>query len=185
MTSYWDRSGRIPVSNTFSNLSGPDPKWIIQQYWHIYLPSTGLEGCNSQNKGAVSAPRGLSSGDNRMKVVEGRVIGHWHHNLISLPELLQTSLIILTLMCLKIIKILAKFHKEGRLCALRIGDSVDGPDTDCAEQISPFGWLQLRPTSHLHTASHCLISSPLTAETFTSKRSKNMIEIYLISYVDY
>ena len=28
MTSYWDRSGRIPVSNTFSNLSGPDPKCI-------------------------------------------------------------------------------------------------------------------------------------------------------------
>ena len=25
MTSYWDRSGRIPVSNAFSNLSGPDP----------------------------------------------------------------------------------------------------------------------------------------------------------------
>ena len=24
MTSYWDRSGRIPVSNAFSNLSGPD-----------------------------------------------------------------------------------------------------------------------------------------------------------------
>ena len=28
MTSYWDRSGRIPVSNTFSNLSCPDPKSI-------------------------------------------------------------------------------------------------------------------------------------------------------------
>ena len=28
MTSYWDRSGSIPVSNTFSNLSGPDPKYI-------------------------------------------------------------------------------------------------------------------------------------------------------------
>ena len=26
MTSYWDRCERIPVSNTFSNLSGPDPK---------------------------------------------------------------------------------------------------------------------------------------------------------------
>ena len=28
MTSYWDRSGRISVSNTFSNVSGPDPKCI-------------------------------------------------------------------------------------------------------------------------------------------------------------
>ena len=25
MTSYWDMTGRIPVSNAFSNLSGPDP----------------------------------------------------------------------------------------------------------------------------------------------------------------
>lgn len=88
-------------------------------------------------------------------------------------------------MFLKIIKILAKFPQEGRLSALRIGDSVDGPDPGCAEQISPFGYLPLRPTAHLHTASHCLISSPLTTETFTSQRSRNMIEKYLIWYVDF
>ena len=28
MTSYLDTSERIPVSNTYSNLSGPDPKCI-------------------------------------------------------------------------------------------------------------------------------------------------------------
>ena len=88
MTSYWDRSGRIPVSNTFSNLSGPDPKCIYSAVLaHLFSPvlglravtvkpSTGLEGCNSQNQAAVSAPRWLSSGDNRMKVVGGRVPGH-------------------------------------------------------------------------------------------------------------
>ena len=87
-------------------------------------------------------------------------------------------------MFLKIIKILAKFLQEGRLSALGIGDSVDGPGPGCAEQISPFGCLPLRPTAHLPTASHCLISSPLTTETFTSQRSRDMIEKYLTGYID-
>ena len=42
MTSYWDRSGRIPVSNTFSNLSGPDPKCIYSAVLaHLLCPVLG------------------------------------------------------------------------------------------------------------------------------------------------
>ena len=77
MTSYWDRSGRIPVSNTFSNLSGPNPKFIYSAVLaHLLCLVLGWRAVKSQNKGAVSAPRGLSSDDNRMKVVGGRVPGH-------------------------------------------------------------------------------------------------------------
>ena len=39
MISYWGRSGRVPVPNTFSNLSGPDPKCIYSAVLaHLFFP---------------------------------------------------------------------------------------------------------------------------------------------------
>ena len=54
------------------------PNVFIQQYWHIaqYFAQYWAGGCNSQDQGVVSAPRWLSNGYNRMKVVGGRVPGH-------------------------------------------------------------------------------------------------------------
>ena len=75
MTSYWDRSGRIQVSNTFSNLSGPDPKCIYSAVLaHLLSPVLGWRAVTVKIK--VQSPRWLSRGDNRMKVVGGRVPGH-------------------------------------------------------------------------------------------------------------
>ena len=69
MTSYWDKSGRIPVSNRFLNLSGPVPKCIYSAVLaHLLSLALGWRSV-TENKGAVSALRVLSSGDNRMKVV--------------------------------------------------------------------------------------------------------------------
>ena len=77
MTSYWDRSGRIPVSNTFSNLSGPDPKCIYSAVLaHLLCLLLGWRAVKVKKKGAISVPRGLSSSGNRMMVVGGRVPGH-------------------------------------------------------------------------------------------------------------
>ena len=109
------------------------------------LPSAGVGACHTLR---INALTWLSTGNNGiqcMLLLAENKPGNSTHHLISLSQLLQSLLIILTLMFLRIQRILAKLPQEGRLCALGTGDGMDlGP----AQQISPFARLHfdLLPT---------------------------------------
>lgn len=118
---------------------------FIQPYWHVYFAQCWCGGLSYTQESMPS--RGWA-----LVIMEYSVCCCWQRTnqvteiiTSSLSQLLQSLLIILTLMFLRIYRILAKFPQEGRLCTLGTGD---GMDLGSAQQISPFAWLHfdLLPT---------------------------------------